>query len=65
MGGLLDFISDPVAMAHIEDRYRLVEHVAAQMSCTHEAARDWMAEGDRFSIETFHVGNTIDRKLLH
>lgn len=65
MAGLMDFISDPVAMAQINERYQIVERVAAQMGCSPLEARNQMEYWDRVALETFHVGNTVDRKTLH
>jgi hypothetical protein len=64
MTGLLDFLTDPVAMARINEHRRLVLTLADRLGCSYEIAADWLAAQDCFAMEVFSEGSTADKPPL-
>ena len=65
MKGLLDALRDPEQMARIAERRRLMDYVAEQLSLRPEDVRSILDNADKVAIESFYVGNTIPREVLH
>jgi hypothetical protein len=64
-GGLLDGLRDPVLMAEVAERRRLVLTLADRWNCCEDAARAWLVSEDHAAMELFAIGNTIPREILH
>jgi hypothetical protein len=65
MSGLLDFLTDPVAMERYGERHRLVLTLADRWGCGEDAARAWLLSEDQAAQELFAIGNTVPRSILH
>lgn len=63
--GILEAIGDPVLMARIDERSRLVTRIAAAYFCSDEGAGAWLDEEDRAAMQLFAIGNNIPREILH
>jgi hypothetical protein len=50
--GLLDGLNDPVLMASLEERRRIVERIAEHYGCGYEAAREWLNAQDAHAMHT-------------
>jgi hypothetical protein len=55
--GLLDGITDPVVMAKIEERNRLVDKIAGQMGVSRDEARQ--------ALFNFEAADTSEGQTLH
>lgn len=63
--GILDGLSDPVLMAEISERQRLVKTLADRWGCDEDAARAWLISEDQAAIELFAIGSKAPRDVLH
>jgi hypothetical protein len=63
--GLLDGLNDPEFMKRIEERRRLVEHVAGQLNISKQEARAALDHDDAVAIESFCEGNSIPHSARH
>jgi len=65
MAGLLDFLNDPEVRKRIDERSRLVAHVAAQLNITREDARQALDAADAAAMAHFCEGNVVPFRARH